>query len=178
MHTCTAHRARGVAKMRLLLCAAVAHALIAPISRAPPRRTHLNSRLDDADALEIRLDVTVLWCQCLARELSRELATNPLKEVPGFTGADLRALGYCVASASCLSVLWVAAGLATRQFEPADSYGEGLRRVLVTAAVAGPLWLVVESALHVPASYDTSLAHYSSSLFGLAATMALVRTVR
>ena len=72
----------------------------------------------------------VLWCQCLARELSRELATNPLKEVPGFTGADLRALGYCVASASCLSVLWVAAGLATRQFEPTDSYGEGLRRVV------------------------------------------------
>ena len=63
------------ASMRLLLCAALSHALIAPISRAPPRRgTHLNSRLDDADALEIRLDVTVLWCQCLARELSRELA--------------------------------------------------------------------------------------------------------
>ena len=176
-------RARG--KMRLLLCAALSHALIAPIPRqsthlrAPPRRgTHLNSRLDDADVLEIRLDVTVLWCQCLARELSRELATNPLKEVPGFTGADLRALGYCFASASCLSVLWVAAGLATRQFEPADSYGEGLRRVLLTAAATGPLWLVVESALHVPASYDTSLAHYSSSLFGLAATMALVRAVR
>ena len=179
--------------MRLLLCAAVSHALIAPISRAPRRGTHLNSgiglsrarrsthlcsRLDDADALEIRLDVTVLWCQCLARELSRELSTNPLKEVPGFTGADLRALGYCVASASCLSVLWVAAGLATRQFEPADSYGEGLRRVLVTSALTGPLWLLVESALHVPASYDTSVAHYSSSLFGLAATMALVRTVR
>ena len=98
--------------MRLFLCAAVAHALIAPIPRqsthlrAPPRRrTHLRSRLDDADALEIRLDVTVLWCQCLARELSRELATNPLKEVPGFTGADLRALGYCVASASCLLAL-------------------------------------------------------------------------
>ena len=91
--------------MRLLLCATLSHALIAPISRAPPRRTHLNSRLDDADALEIRLDVTVLWCQCLARELSRELATNPLKEVPGFTGADLRALGYCVASASCLLAL-------------------------------------------------------------------------
>ena len=103
-----------MASMRLLLCAALSHALIAPISRAPPRRTHLNSRLDDADALEIRLDVTVLWCQCLARELSRELATNPLKEVPGFTGADLRALGYCFASASCLSVLWVVAGLVTR----------------------------------------------------------------
>ena len=163
--------------MRLLLCAAVSHALIAPISRAPRRGTHLNSglglsrarrsthlrsRLDDADALEIRLDVTVLWCQCLARELSRELATNPLKEVPGFTGADLRALGYCVASASCLSVLWVVAGLVTRQFEPADSYGEGLRRVLLTAAATGPLWLLVESALHVPASYDTSIAHYLS----------------
>ena len=174
--------------MRLLLCATLSHAFMAPISRAPQRSTHLrtpprrrtplNSRLDDADALEIRLDVTVLWCQCLARELSRELATNPLKEVPGFTGADLRALGYCVASASCLSVLWVAAGLATRQFEPADSYGEGLRRVMLTSAATGPLWLLVESALHVPASYDTSLAHYSSSLFGLAATMALVRTVR
>ena len=70
------------------------------------------------------------------------------------------------------------AGLVTRQFEPADSYGEGLRRVLLTSAATGPLWLVVESALQVPASYDTSLAHYSSSLFGLAATMALVRTVR
>ena len=65
-----------------------------------------------------------------------------------------------------------------RQFEPADSFGEGLRRVLLTSAATGPLWLLVESALHVPASYDTSLAHYSSSLFGLAATMALVRTVR
>ena len=144
---------------------------------ARPAATQSTER-QDADALEIRLDVTVLWCQCLARELSRELATNPLKEVPGFTGADLRALGYCVASASCLSVLWVAAGLATRQFEPADSYGEGLRRVLLTSAATGPLWLVVESALQVPASYDTSLAHYSSSLLGLAATMALVRTVR
>ena len=188
MVICTAHRARDVARMRLLLCAVLSHALVAPITRAPQRSTHLrapprrgtplNSRLDDADALEIRLDVTVLWCPCLARELSRELATNPLKEVPGFTGADLRALGYCFASASCLSVLWVAAGLATRQFEPADAYGEGLIRVLVTSVVAGPLWLLVESALHVPVSYDTSLAHYSSSLFGLAATMALVRTVR
>ena len=124
--------------------------LIAPISLSRARRsTHLRSRLDDADALEIRFDVTVLWCQCLARELSRELATNPLKEVPGFTGADLRALGLLrFASASCLSVLWVVAGLVTRQFEPADSYGEGLRRVLLTSAVTGPLWLLVESALH------------------------------
>ena len=162
----------------LLLSVAASHALIAPISRAPRRCAPLRSRLDDADALEIRLDVTVLWCQCLAREISRALATNPLKEVPGFTGADVTALGSCVVSASCLSVLWVGAGLATRQFEASDSYGEAIQRVLLTSAAAGPAWLLVESVLRVPASYDTSLAHYTSSLLGLAATMALVRVVR
>ena len=61
MVICTAHRARDVAKMRLLLCAVLSHALVAPITRAPQRSTHLRapprrgtplrSRLDDADAL-------------------------------------------------------------------------------------------------------------------------------
>ena len=101
-----------------------------PTAAAAPHheRTRLRARNDDAaDPLEARLDVTVLWCHCLARELFREVSTNPPKAVPGFTVDDLSALWALVASASCLSVLWGAFGLATRQFAPAV-LGAGVRQ--------------------------------------------------
>ena len=135
--------------------------------------------LDDADALEIRLDVTGPLVSMPRPRAEPELATNPLKEVPGFTGADLRALGYCVASASCLSVLWVAAGLVTRQFEPRGLVRRGSAPRFGDVGVDGYRCAPRrERAARARPRIYTSLAHYSSSLFGLAATMALVRTVR
>ena len=82
--------------MRALLwlgwAAALANSFVAPTPRRAPLRKHSRDRArafaapdDDIDALEVRLDVTILWCHCLARELCRELTHNPPKAVPGFT---------------------------------------------------------------------------------------------
>ena len=89
--------------MRALLwlgwAAALANSFVAPTPRRASLRKHSRDRArafaapdDDIDALEVRLDVTILWCHCLARELCRELTHNPPKAVPGFTVADLSAL--------------------------------------------------------------------------------------
>ena len=67
--------------MRLFLCAAA----LARLNRTDfkvriyaRRGARISTpRLDDADALEIRLDVTVLWCQCLARELEPRARHEP-----------------------------------------------------------------------------------------------------
>ena len=170
-----------------------------PTAAAAPHheRTRLRARNDDAaDPLEARLDVTVLWCHCLARELFREVSTNPPKAVPGFTVDDLSALWALVASASCLSVLWGAFGLATRQFAPAvlgagvrqfstgrprtapraqASRAEGLARTAFTCAAAAPLWLAFESAAGAPAAADGAPV---AAAAGLLATMSLARLCR
>ena len=176
---------RRVDMLLYLTCAvlAAANALRpAPgVSRAGPRTTPRASttarraRPDDSfDPLEVRLDVTCLWCQCLGRELYRELTHNPPKAVPGFTTADLAALGSVTSSASALSVCWVAAGLWTRQFEAADA-DEGVKRTLATCALAAPPWLLFEVLVGAPAARDAGVV---ASALGLAATMSVVRLCR
>ena len=172
--------------MRALLwlgwAAALANSFVAPTPRRAPLRKHSRDRTrafaapdDDIDALEVRLDVTILWCHCLARELCRELTHNPPKAVPGFTVADLSALAAVVASSSCLSVLWVAVGALTKQFSPADSEFAGLRRTAFTVAGSAPLWLAFERLIQAPVSRDEAGL---ASVLGLLATMGVTRLYR
>jgi len=171
--------------MRALLwlgwAAALANSFVAPTPRRASLRKHGRDRArafaapdDDIDALEVRLDVTILWCHCLARELCRELTHNPPKAVPGFTVADLSALAAVVASSSCLSVLWVAVGSLTKQFSTADS-DAGLRRTAFTVAGAAPLWLAFERLIQAPVSRDEAGL---ASVLGLLATMGVTRLYR
>lgn len=130
---------------------------------------------DEVDPLEIRLDITVLWCHCLGRELYREVTHNPPKAVPGFTPADLSALWSVAASASCLSVIWIGFGLLTKHFQTAETEAEGLLRTAATSLAAAPFWLAFESLISAPAARDEA---FLPSAFGLLATMSLVRLYR
>ena len=132
---------------------------------------------DDIDTLEVRLDVTILWCHCLARELFRELTHNPPKAVPGFTTDDLAALGAVVASSSCLSVLWFAFGVVFKQFSRADGDQPlgGLGPTWATVAASSPLWLAFEGVIHAPVSRDEAGV---ASAVGLLATMSVARLYR
>ena len=78
----------------------------------------LATRLQKCSPLEIRLDISILWCFILGRGLFQEILTRPLKTRPGIELADLQILLGLVSSASLLSVLWVAVGaLGTGQFQ-------------------------------------------------------------
>ncbi|KAJ1461497.1 hypothetical protein M885DRAFT_507536 [Pelagophyceae sp. CCMP2097] len=162
----------------LLLCLVAVAKGFAPHQglRGPRRLPRLSESNDSnrAVSLEIRLDATVLWCHSLARELVRQLTSNPLKQHPGFTGKDLHDLASMIASASCLSVVWVAVGIATKQFEDAASTGQALRRTAATTAAAAPVWLAFEH-LAAPA---TSLQAQWPSAAGLLFTMLVVRYCR
>ena len=54
--------------------------------------SEVGRRLGEANALEVRLDLTILWCHVLARGLVGEILTRPLKQVPGITPDDLAIL--------------------------------------------------------------------------------------
>ena len=107
----------------------------------PPPRPPLQQRMGDSLArrlekvspLEIRLDLSILWCHVLGRGLFSEILTRPLKTRPGIELEDLQILLGLVSSASLLSVLWATVGtLATDQFQAykdQDEYWTSQRRL-------------------------------------------------
>ena len=98
-----------------------------------------------AQGLEVRLDVTTLWCLVLAAKLF-SIPEQGYRLSLGFDAANLRDLGQLIVSGSVLSVFWVAMGLLAGEF---DRTRENLRDFMVptlpTAVVAGCAWQLVDT---------------------------------
>lgn len=150
---------------------------------------YLSSRLDAVNMLEVRLDVTIIWCHVLCRGLLTEILTRPVKAVPGIVHDDLVIIFHLISSASALSVLWFGFGaFATGQFEGRpknydDKNGlwDYLRPTVTTVALAGPLWVIFDDPTLVAilvqsedyltsASIAESVGNGISTLLGFAAT--------
>eukprot|EP00614_Pseudopedinella_elastica_P020161 CAMPEP_0172648070 /NCGR_PEP_ID=MMETSP1068-20121228/241080_1 /TAXON_ID=35684 /ORGANISM="Pseudopedinella elastica, Strain CCMP716" /LENGTH=253 /DNA_ID=CAMNT_0013462375 /DNA_START=113 /DNA_END=874 /DNA_ORIENTATION=+ len=149
--------------------------------------SEVGRRLGEANALEVRLDLTILWCHVLARGLVGEILTRPLKQVPGITPDDLAILLSLVSSASVISFLWCLVGaLLTGQFQSKglgsypgargselDDLPGYLAPTVATCAVAGPLWIAADYALKLDGVQGAGVspaASAASALLGLLAT--------
>jgi hypothetical protein len=132
-------------------------------------------RLAEADWLEVRLDATLCAIHVLAQFLMVDL-TLPRKEIPGYEIVDVVAVLDTFSSAGTLAILWILSGLATRLFQDTSNTG----RLVATAFLAAPLWILVERAFYRPISAgveDASLwqAMVLGSL-GVFGTMLIGRT--
>ena len=138
----------------------------------------LLARWERADLLEVRLDATLVACHVLCRFLVYDL-TLPKKIVPGFEVFDIILLVDTFSSVAVLALLWTAAGLVTGIFEPTRRRFDPVR-VVSTAALIGPVWIVTEIVFRWP---PWTTAVYPASLIttllvgvaGLCATMCLGR---
>lgn len=130
-------------------------------------------RWEAADKLEVRLDATVVSCHTLARFLSYDM-TLPPKEVPGFEIADIVMILDTITSAVILSIFWTLAGLWSQMFEKeADDWG----RMVQTASLAAPPWLILELLFGWPAAEGSLVERIFLGTLGLLATMSLSRLV-
>lgn len=129
-------------------------------------------RWEAADQLEIRLDVTLVSCHCLARFLTYDM-TLPPKATPAMEVTDVISVIDTFTSALILATLWTAAGLVTRLFEDTTNWS----RLLQTTALAAPLWLCLELVLGWPAAGSGWTERIILGALGLLATMSLGRLV-
>jgi len=112
----------------------------------------LRARVNAVEPLEVRLDVTTLWCFVLARELLYVPPGGKVVDL-GFSVEDILRLGCVVGTGSCLGVAWLGVGTLTGQFRRAGFLGddrtliEYLRPGWTTGAVAGALWQLSEAYL-------------------------------
>lgn len=100
----------------------------------------INTRLERANFLEIRRDVTLTACFVLCRFLLYDIATGA-KTVPGWELQDIVLLTGTASSAIVLATYWTIAGLLTRSFETSE-----FRPIstLVNVALCCPAWLATE----------------------------------
>ena len=129
-------------------------------------------RWEAADALEVRLDCTLVTCHTLARFLCFDM-TLPAKQVPGLEIADIIMLLHTFSSAVLLALLWTMAGLAVQLFEDAQD----LYKVSATTILAAPLWILLERALGWSLDYDNIVQQILLGSTGLWATMTLSRSI-
>ena len=159
----------------------------------------VKSRTEKLSPLEIRLDLSILWCFILGRGLFAEILTRPLKtslgRSPGIELEDMQILLSLVSSASLLSILWAVVGIATAQFQAWDDQEEFWRRssraesddfipallryllpTVVTWLIVGPLWLAGDEAGRVEASLALSLSPTTTTA-GFAADEAMAKAI-
>ena len=112
----------------------------------------LRARVNAVEPLEVRLDVTTLWCFVLARELLYVPPGGKVVDL-GFSVEDILRLGCVVGTGSCLGVAWLGVVTFTGQFRRAGFLGddrtliEYLKPGWTTGAVAGALWQLSEAYL-------------------------------
>lgn len=113
----------------------------------------MNRRLDAVEPLEVRLDVTALWCYALGRELLYVPPGGRVVDL-GFSVEDILRLGCVTASGSALCLAWLAVGVLTGQFRRAGlgaearddrSLAEYMRPGWVTGVAAGVTWQLTEA---------------------------------
>lgn len=108
----------------------------------------LQERWARAEWMEVRLDITTVWCFHLLGVL---LQTRPSAVSLGYTSEDVLELAQIFSSGCCLSVAWLAVGLLTRVFERrGDTLGEFLAPTVPTAVVSGGAWRVLEAISAAP----------------------------
>lgn len=138
-----------VVKTTVATLAALALATLAA-SESPPSE-ELAARLDAVEPLEVRLDVTTLWCFVLARELFYVPPGGRVVDL-GLSLEDILRLGCVLASGSALCVAWLVVGVLVGQFRRAN-LGDSvtLERYLApgwtTGVVAGVAWQLAEAYL-------------------------------
>jgi hypothetical protein len=103
----------------------------------------LSQKIENANPLEIRLDATLASCYGLCRFLIFDITTGA-KDVPGWQMSDFIMLGGAFSSCIILSLIWVLIGTLTGIFESRYSDDYDLLEIASTAAIVGPLWLLVE----------------------------------
>jgi len=112
----------------------------------------LQRRWRAAELLEVRLDLTVLWCYALGRELLRNFASPEGIQIQlGFNGEKLAHLLAVCGSGSLLSVAWIAAGVVTRHFERQGFHGSLQSYMAIawaTCLSAGAVWQLGEQYLY------------------------------
>jgi hypothetical protein len=140
-----------VAKTTVATLAALALATLAA-SESPPL-DELAARLDAVEPLEVRLDITTLWCFVLARELFHVPPGGRVVDL-GFSLDDILRLGCVLASGSALCVAWLLVGILAGQFrrgnlgpEPAVTLERYLAPGWTTGVVAGVAWQLAEAYL-------------------------------
>ena len=140
-----------VAKTTVATLAALALATLAASESSP--LDELAARLDSVDPLEVRLDVTTLWCFVLARELFHVPPGGRVVDL-GFSLEDILRLGCVLASGSALCVAWLLVGILAGQFrrahlgpEPAVTLERYLAPGWTTGVIAGVAWQLAEAYL-------------------------------
>lgn len=144
--------------------------------------SELRHRLDHVEPLEVRLDVTTLWCFVLARDLCTPPPGGWHLSL-GFDAQDVERIFRVVASGAELTLFWLACGLVAGQFtrdarrvaefngEPYvvekngsnDTIGEELKLYLrpgwQVAFAAGTAWQIAEaySDAYVSAAANASI---------------------
>ena len=175
---------------------ALAATSLASLGTADPA-AELRRKLDAVEPLEVRLDVTALWCFVCARELSHVPPGGKVVDL-GFSVGDILRLGCVAGTGSCLCIAWLLVGTATGQFKRAGFLATGDERTLVeyltpgwyTATAAGATWQLAEAYLCRPGldgvgagldGGDASLAAAAAAFSppdALAAVAALVATMQ
>ena len=174
----------------LLLAGAGAFVAPRPLASRPPTRRREQPRPDDFESVELRLDVTVLWCDQLARAVALELVNQPLKSVPGWTAADLEALWRTFTSGCALSLAYVAFGALGGEFCANAARRDGARgplfgapRTAGIAALAALAWQGAETLTgfgYAPpgdAGFAAGAGSVGTTVAGVAATMACYRVL-
>ena len=113
-----------------------------------PPSEELAARLDAVEPLEVRLDVTTLWCFVLARELFYVPPGGRVVDL-GFSLEDILRLGCVLASGSALCVAWLVVGVLVGQFLSAiRRHARAIPRPRMdTGVVAGVAWQLAEAYL-------------------------------
>lgn len=143
--------------------------------------------IQNANLLEIRLDATLASCYGLCRFLIYDITTGA-KDVPGWQLSDLIMLGGAFSSCIILSLIWSVVGIYTGVFEARYSDDYDLLNIASTAAIVGPLWLIVEIGCGWPPSgvmlandfaADSSITVYTiaTGTIGLMSVMCLGKTL-
>lgn len=140
-----------VAKTTVATLAALALATLAASESSP--LDELATRLDRVEPLEVRLDITTLWCFVLARELFHVPPGGRVVDL-GFSLEDILRLGCVLASGSALCVAWLLVGILAGQFrrahlgpEPAVTLERYLAPGWTTGVIAGVAWQLAEAYL-------------------------------
>ena len=166
--------------------------------------SELRRRLDHVEALEVRLDVTTLWCFVLARDLCTPPPGGWQLSL-GFDARDVERLFRVAASGAELTLFWLACGFVVGQFtrdarrvaefhgvdpesrnEPDAPLVWYLRPGWQVAFAAGAAWQIAEaySDAYVSAAANASLfapaacVDAASALPSVLALVAVMQTYR